>query len=562
MILRRLQLAGFAPNQQYPEGFTCDVVFPERGIVLVSGANMAGKSAMLVDAPLWACFGETYRGAKATGKVVLEGVDLAVERRKTASTHRLAWKVGTIPGGTGIQESATKAQDALEACISSADRFRDLCVLAARDASRFTCPERQRGKSAGLQRMEAIEALIPGFTRFEPAHERCLAGLRAARQQAEATVREKVVVQERLATEEHRYADATAALERLHDDRPEAAASWREVKRHLLQAVEEICRVNNEIEAVRSTLGDGHAYVDTRVRSLRADQMELASPTCHTCGQVIPDALRERAAASLRQAEDEVRCAQAELDRRWDEAAQKLRPLEAYLRELQTERASLEARERELAVVVESQKRLAPERARAVRDRDDAAAKMVRHRERLALLDTELAAFQQEADELSVCEKVLGTRGVRVQLLARMTEALQAVTNQYLAVLWPGMRLHLSTTRALKDGRERGEVALRIEGVGSGEVETLSGGGLRLLDVALFFARQDLLQAAYGLAQGVTLFDEALDTLAPRAVEAVAELLRRRAERGLVVVISHSKAVWEGLPHDHRWTVDKGVICT
>jgi DNA repair exonuclease SbcCD ATPase subunit len=83
----------------------------------------------------------------------------------------------------------------------------------------------------------------------------------------------------------------------------------------------------------------------------------------------------------------------------------------------------------------------------------------------------------------------------------------------------------------------------------------LSNGERRRLDIALFWARGDLLRAAWNAQSPYEVYDEALDGLDAEGVQAVAQALAARAADRCVVVISHVQTVFDGLPYTERRSV-------
>ena len=144
--------------------------------------------------------------------------------------------------------------------------------------------------------------------------------------------------------------------------------------------------------------------------------------------------------------------------------------------------------------------------------------------------------------------QVLGPKGLRAHLLTQALGALRELTNAHLATLWPGVAVDLPAPSEGKDTVELVLEGLRV----ADHPAKLSNGERRRLDIALFWSRGDLLRAAWNMQSRYEVYDEALDGLDAAGVAAVAQALSERAKDRCIVVISHARDVFDGLPYTER----------
>lgn len=100
------------------------------------------------------------------------------------------------------------------------------------------------------------------------------------------------------------------------------------------------------------------------------------------------------------------------------------------------------------------------------------------------------------------------------------------------------------------------KVDLRTPG---GSYEMSSGGERRRVDLSIYLALSDLLQASSGYTCNLTVADEIMDGLSPQGVGKFLDVLRRRAENGnsSVFVVSHNPSVLQTFSFDYVWTVER-----
>jgi DNA repair exonuclease SbcCD ATPase subunit len=99
------------------------------------------------------------------------------------------------------------------------------------------------------------------------------------------------------------------------------------------------------------------------------------------------------------------------------------------------------------------------------------------------------------------------------------------------------------------------KVNLRTSG---GTYEMSSGGERRRIDLAVYLALSDLLHVASGVQCNVLVADEIMDGLSPEGVKKFSEILRKKANNGMcVLVVSHNPAVRQIIEYDSIITVEK-----
>jgi len=533
-------------------GFSGQLDFPERGLVLCTGANGAGKSLTLIDALAWTLWGETPRGtdpaAGVAAKAHLQTGGIWVERKKTAAgSPRLSWGMQDEPAQRF--ESARKGQEALETIIGPFDAWYRATVFSAADASQFTL-------ATDSQRKQLVEALVPGFLRFDPAAEACSADLRVARQRLTTASHELTVAQGQLAVLDARAqerAEQASVPASPTEEELEAARLRFAGLRKVQAAAEDALRREDPTGQLQQQALDAAAAS----QQMQAEQRRLAGAACPTCGQSIPDRLRGLLAIKLAAAWKEEGDLQIRLTAAKQRREAGLAGVRGALREVDGELEAARQRLEELRAQARVA-REAAERAAAVAERAAAeAAERQRLSQVIAEATAQQAALAAEVALLEAVAQVLGVRGLRAALLDQTLAALELLTNQHLDRLWPGQAIRLGSTRQTKQGTTREEISLEI--VGRGPAKALSGGQRRRLDFALFLARRDMLAAA-GADVGPLTVDEALDTLDPEGVAGVAELLAEEARERLVTVISHVPDRLAGVRWDRRWVVQAGQV--
>lgn len=543
--VRCLELSGFMGHSE------TTVRLPESGVVLVTGENGAGKSA-IVEAAAWALWGRTLRGTppwekeagEAAATAELAG-GLTVERWRLGDRGGLAWTEGGRELGTraGTHATATKAQEALDALLPSWDVWRRTHAFSSRDSANFT-------EASDGERKRLLESVL-GLDKFDAALDACRAELREAAGALAAAGQEVKSQEAALAAAErrcHEHQQTLADLPGLEDPAPLEARAAR------LQELANAAAA--ELRAARRGARDGgveegrlRAELDAARRRARA----LGDGGCPTCGQQVPEDMRaglraevEAAEARLREAGEAAAARQAAERVGEDE-------LEEEARALGAKAAAALAAARAARAGAAQADRLAGLVRAAQAEQEEASVALGRAR-------ASLEAAAASGGELRACDAALGLRGVRAQVLAGALGGVEAACNAWLARLAGGgisARLRPYVERAR--GGQAEAIGLELDGAGGGHgYRATSGGQRRRVDVALMLALAEVSSAASGGAPGTMFFDEVFDALDAAGAEAAAGAIRELAASRAVVVITHSADVVRRLQPELRLRVDRG----
>lgn len=519
-----------------------DLRVPERGIVLVTGENGAGKSSM-VEGVAMAFWGKTLRGTApwldGEGGLATVAADVAVSNRvrlkggKTA----LSWHA---PDVEAVQyENTTKAQEALSKVVGDFDLWRCTHVFSSSDLASLL-----RASDGELKRL--LENLL-GFDRFEPALKDCRADLgKAKAHQTQAESKLEVLAERRRAAV-RTLADTTEALGRLGVLPDFAATSAKAAE--LANDVEDCDRDLDEVQAkiAGRNRAAGRAAGEAEAAERRHYAFK-ARTSCDMCGQDLSvERMAELARAAVqarRVAEDAGRQAAADIERFNVELTALRETRDLHAKALQRAQATLR------------------DRARLQDEHDRAAQAQARAQAFLETVDQDLDRAQKDVDKwrqetavLEAVEGVLGLRGVRAHILGRAVSGLRDAGNAWLARLaGPGVTLSVD--------QEDDRLNLEIKGFGGGlGYRASSGGERRRLDIATLLALADVARAVRGGGGwGTLFFDEVFDALDEDGIAAVKDVLTELAQERAVVVISHADSVIAGLPAVVRWTVSDGTV--
>jgi DNA repair exonuclease SbcCD ATPase subunit len=532
---------------------------PLTGVVLVTGKNGSGKSS-IVEAASVAGWGKTLRGSdpwqpgvkKASVSLVAHG-GLRIDRAKRAKGEDLTWSLTSTPGE--VYENTTKAQNALEAVIGTWDVWRRCAVFSSHDAAHFT-------RATDGERKRLLESII-GLEKFDNALATCRLDLRTAMQRrAEAETNLATLCERQRAAEE-----AVVKAEQVLAGLP--APVERDVK--ALKRVDAECiRLLKLLDDARADMDDARGrlrVLDQSGGSYKAVAAQLKQTLqrirdhakCPTCTQTIPAKLRTDIEAQAAKATATAQEAQTK-------AKTSIAEVEALLTELQGEEMELQKKYSEL------NQQLVDAQAADVRDRQLAATRKQYEESLRAATATVAAAVAQRSDAnaaaetwnrevamLSVCEDVLGLKGVRAQVLGKALGGIEAVANVWLSKLVGNVTLKLLPYSEKKTGGTTDSIGIKIDGYGAGGgYKASSGGERRRVDVALVLALAEVAAASAGVEPSTLWFDEVFDTLDEEGVERACDALRQLAKDRCVVVISHSTTVGAKLLADVRWQVGSG----
>lgn len=524
--------------------------FPKRGVVLVTGENGSGKSS-IVEGVAFGGYGETLRGTVPGGReatacaVTMEAatetqmVDVQRMRKKDKTT--LSWSVAE----TTAQEFPTtsKAQEKLEEIIGTFEVWHRSHVFSSEDAPRFT-------RATDKERKLFLEGWA-GIGRFDDALSACRLELVQTLQRFEVSQGRAQMLKSELDSNAKRVEDAERTLAGLPPPAP--AGGYATVLfnlRHSIKSTETSLRELREEMRKADTAQGTH---DGELWALEQRRKRLARPgeKCGECGQPLPDAAAEREkleqeAAALKQtAEHAKEAGRSELSGLKEQVADDERTL-ALLRQKEAgasrEAGAIDATERTRQVATQT-KTTAQKELEAVRVKVEAVL-------------LELPVLSRAVAVLRAAEVVLGLRGVRAALLARLLGGLEAAANAWLPkVAGQKLRLELKPYSEKKTGGVSDSISLQVHGVGGGEgYKATSAGERRRLDVALLLAFA---------GKGTLFFDEVFDALDSKGLDAIIQVLGELAAERCVVVITHSEELAARVPHAQHWRVAGGhVACS
>jgi DNA repair exonuclease SbcCD ATPase subunit len=530
VVPRSLTLEGLA-------GYTTTVQFADKGLVLVTGQNGAGKSLLFIDAIAWALFGESPRGKNPEGVVKLETASgLSCQRKRVKSG------ASSLTFSATQYETTSKAQEALEAIVGDYEAWYRASVFTSQEAGVFSrVPDKAR--------KALIEQAIPGFDRFDEALKRCRADLAKAQGARSSLTHDLMFAEGELRAAQQRLKDVDAQLAEAGPDEAqdhgEKTKRLGEVLAKRKSLAAQIEKLRDQIDEMRepalsSSEQETLTELETDLRVAKRKLDATKSGHCPTCSQSV-DGLRDSWARSATETVEKLDANRTRFEEKLAERCREhvnlLTARRAYLRELQGIDNEHESEERELRDLVAGQGQRLIERKRLTERRKSAQAAILEQEERLAPIREAEKRAKVRLAELTAAEQVLAPRGVRAALLRRTTAALHELTNVYLSRFWPGVGVELTIDE------EKQTVTLLMTGHKHTDPAKLSNGELRRIDCALFFARRDLLMAAYGVPTSMVVLDEALDGFDPDGVEAVGGFLAELAETQPVVVISHAEGV-------------------
>lgn len=532
-----------------------DVELPERGVVLVTGANGAGKST-IIEAVSVALWGHTLRGTKPwngdkSHVEVVANTPHALYATRSCKAGKVSLEWGFDGSAPVAYETTTKAQYALEAAVGPWEVWRRTSVFSSQDAAHFslaTDAERKRLIESILQ-LERFDVALSLARRDAKVTEQSL-GM-ASRELAGLTARYQAQREERarLSTD-LLYADDPRGLDDGTAHRRREAAAYQVLYE---ATIADLNHVQNQISELSNQLGASQAMLDAS----RAKLEVSLHNACPSCAQPIGDHLRQTI-------NDEVRAAIETHTTQKHRLRAELAVLRAQLDELAAERnqfaSAVRNEEQELARLLEQQQRFKLQLQRAQE------LEAVTHNTFQAITATTLQrdALEHDAAVLDAVGQVLGLKGVRATVLGGALAGIESVANHWLGrVAGPGLRLTLRPYTERRGGGVSEAIDLQIVGAGGGHgYRAASGGERRRIDVALLLALAEVASAAVGKRPGTLWFDEVFDALDVDGVQAVVSVLEELAADRAVVVISHSETFTSHLTPAARWVVADGQVRT
>lgn len=542
MQVREIQFHGF---MSYARPQT--VALPPTGIVLVTGKNGAGKSALL-EAVSMAGWGKTIRGTdpRREGEKGAVSVETTFGMEITRSWNPAGKKsldVAVKGAKEFAFENVTKAQEHIDEVLGEWETWRRSCVFSTAAADMFST-------ATDADRKRLLENLL-GLRRFDMALERCRVDQKAA---ALAKTQAQLVLnraQTRL-EEVTRHLDTLRALAR--SAAPSVDLATLEDRRAALEAELTFkgAAARTELEAYRRAEKDVNEQ-RYKVEALQKQIKALAgSQTCPTCHRAWPDAEHKAMEADKLKAELAALGVPPTVSAdRWKQADADFKRVQGELAQVKAEIAQAEASIARHAQALEAVHRAEADLLSLETEREAATGEVTRYTSQLAHLET--------------TDQVLGTRGARAHLLMDALKGLEVAANVWLnriARIDAPLTLRLSPYTEKKSGGTADAISLEVDGAGGGRgYKATSGGERRRIDVAIMLALAEVAQSAHNRFTPTMWFDEVFDALdVPDGIDAVTAALEDLSRDRCVVVITHNAALIRHLPAALRLQVDDGTV--
>jgi DNA repair exonuclease SbcCD ATPase subunit len=533
------------------------------GLYVLSGGNGAGKSSFC-EAVAYCCGGETLRGTSPwqTGRrgAVVVDTDVGTVERSVDVAGKKSAKWYPSAASTYQGDTNTKTDEAIRRAFGDIDIWRRTHVFSSADAAHFTA-----ATDSGRKRL--IEQML-GLDRFDLALEATRAELKDAR---------SVLLQ---AKQSYKYADATvqelrrrlgieiaparmeleaptvfefpawevellAELEAVHLETVQRVNKLRQVPRSVVcpELTQRVIALRSAIEKVETELARANAGECTTCGApFQGDVAALADERAHTAE------LLQAAYAEVLQSDAAASAANNEHASALNLALQEAQNFDYQIRTQQQKLAGLRA------------KAEASEQAMAHHLRNVATAD-AKHKEAMSAYNARIAQLEHAidqktdeldalwlsctqaqtiVDELEVCEKVLGLKGVRASVLSHALASAEALANLWLAQMDSQLSVKLNPFTVLKSGDLNQDISIEVLGAGGGfGYKASSGGERRRIDAALLLAFAEVAEAASGKIGGTLFIDEVFDAIDPDGCAGVSAVLAEIAKTRCVVVITH-----------------------
>jgi len=488
---------------------------PDTGLIVVSGFNGSGKTSRFITAPGYAVWGQTERGTPPVPKdekaklelyieATIKGKRVSVARTQVGSKKDMHFEVDGVPSQT--HSTPTKAQAALDAIAGDFMTWRRSHVFSSADAASFSIADDATRKRL-LESMLALDIFDEPLAVARERARGVKQTLERAQLQLDRAFSERKLIVQQALEVKALIGDDTGDMDAMQEElaaldakRKKYQTKQREVQQAIATANAALARAQADLRAV----GDG---------------------TCRTCGQTLPHAdvgKHEAAAQAAREEADKVRADTAELQAKIVDGLDKL---QVMITTTQTN-MSHGRKAQQAAVLLEKYRVQATTLKTTMVD-----------------LQGQIGEAQYETEVLEHTIRVFSTKGVRAMLLGRALSSLTTLANAYLERLRPGVSIELLPTSETKSGKVTDTIALNVIGLGGGwGYPAASGGERKRIDIALLLALSSLASS-----KGTLIFDEAMDAVDAKGVEAVSSLLLDVATERAVVIISHNTALVDSL---------------
>lgn len=527
MRISRIKLKNFMAYD------SAEVVLPERGVVIVTGANGEGKSS-LKDAVAAACWGRTLRrrpfwrsGVPCTVDLEMPGV--TIRRRVTkGGSKRLEL---LEEGDEKVRYSTTKeAQQALSAIVPEMDLWRRCHVFSTKEAAAFST-------ATDKTRKQLLESLL-GISRFDQAAASAKADhmdLQGVYQRAEHI---EQVSRSALREREHARQEAQGLLqdEQCLPDEEALRRAEKKYERWWDEAQELMGRVSPNVQDLRAE----QARLSVRISVAQENVEFLSRKVCPTCHRDMDDQGEELERVKgelerMRGEEGTLRSSLVEAQKSVDACAKNEKVVGARLEDTRQKLRELAFRKKQL------------ERAQLLVERVEEQIAQAQGTHARAFEDLERARVR--LGEIEAVRQVLGLTGVRATVLGRALGGLQELANSYVQRMFSDLiEVRLDAQTNLKGGGTADRISLEVDGLADGlGYEALSDGERCRVDVSILLSLARISSAALGQEAGTLWLDELFKSLDEEGIDAATEIVREIGEERPVVVISHHQPFVEHL---------------
>jgi DNA repair exonuclease SbcCD ATPase subunit len=485
--------------------------------LVVTGDNGHGKSS-LCEAVCWATWGRLLRGTRRPWSEdlceveITVGDGLVVKRRKKGSgSPRLRWSLSGSADGFDRHDTTKHAQDDLDHLVGSFEEWRRTHVFSSTDSMTFAA-------SPDGDRKRLLEALL-GLGVLDAAEK----SVGAEQRRLDDVVRHMAISCSRLA----------GKLETLKEEmaRTKRALSPTEVPELPIWAtrenLEEARREYRSMRATEAELREEVARRGERVAVIEQKLLLLSGGTCPTCEREVPQSMVDGVRALVEES-------RVDAEGQRDSARGQVVRLRSLAAEAEEEAHAIDA------VISEHEaKRVTRSAAQ-----DSYKESMERVRRASMSLSSEAAKVKVVERDLLVARTardVLGTRGVRSQLLGEALASLESAANVWLERLGGGIEVRARTWTETRTAGVKDTIDLIVVGAGGDEgYAACSTGQRRRVDVAVLMGLADVAAASSGRELGTMWADECFDALDAGARAALADALSDVSGTRPVVIITHN----------------------
>ena len=577
MLVREIEIKGFMAHDR------TTLELPDRGVTVITGVNGSGKSTV-IEAVAYALWGKTLRGTPPwrdgeAGLVsVLTDQVETIQKITKKGTKKLVWR--RVEETEFLQfDKQTDARKQLAAEVGDFELWRRTHVFSSADAAHFSsatdmqrkqliesvlgmevfdhalvkCREDRHDRLDNLQQVQLEHATLSGqhnaivhlldnwldVVPFEPESEP---------EQPCEPVDPAVSAELRDEDEELRQARAEAGA-RTMGRIPEAIVREVTIARQALDVVQQ------KLSAVESGLC-GECERPFKASDKKAARFNVGEASAaYERGLEAEKAVRQKVETDRQTAHNEIAAI--------DEQMQLIRGDLQRVAEHETLHARWE-RDHAAWELRQDQRRQRHKGEAATRERDKQRQQTAQQElsDQLDELDVLKKDLETELLELKAVDKVLGMRGVRVQVLAHALTGIEYVANGWLNRMAPGVSLELKPYTETKTAGVNEQLSLVVKGVGGGYgYKAASGGERRRIDAALILGLAEIAAAAEGRQSDGTLWlDECFDALDEAGRAAVAECLTELGKTRSVVIITHMEDLAMSIPAIQRFRAVDGFL--